>query len=58
MEALTHSAVLPKTKKIMEFVLDLRQASLEDHCARMSDEALKHLCNPPHSPIDIDSPTI
>lgn len=57
-EALARSAVLPKVKETMEFVLALKQASLEDQSAKMSDEALQRLRNPPRGPIDVNSPAI
>ncbi|KAJ8580047.1 hypothetical protein M405DRAFT_855068 [Rhizopogon salebrosus TDB-379] len=57
-EALARSAVLPMITETMEFVLALKQASLEDPCAKMSDDALERLRNPPRGPINIDSPGI
>jgi hypothetical protein len=42
----------------MEFVLALKNASLDDPLAKLSDDALDRLRNPPQGPIIIDSPGV
>ncbi|KAG1824881.1 uncharacterized protein BJ212DRAFT_1476169 [Suillus subaureus] len=42
----------------MEFVLAVRNASLDDPIAKLSDDALEWLRNPPHGPIVINSPGV
>ncbi|KAG2337362.1 hypothetical protein BDR05DRAFT_895382 [Suillus weaverae] len=51
-------AVLPKMKETMEYILALRNASLEDPIAKLDDAALERLRNPPREPVVIDSPSI
>ncbi|KAG2348889.1 hypothetical protein BDR05DRAFT_973113 [Suillus weaverae] len=51
-------AVLPKMKETMEYILALRNASLEDPIAKLDDTALERLRNPPREPVVIDSPSI
>jgi hypothetical protein len=57
-EALAQMAVLPKMKEMMEYILALRNASLEDPIAKLDDAALERLRNPPREPVVIDSPSI
>jgi hypothetical protein len=42
----------------MEFILLLKNASLDDPISKLSDDALDRLRNPPRGPIDIDQPGI
>ncbi|KAG2348651.1 hypothetical protein BDR05DRAFT_874324, partial [Suillus weaverae] len=49
---------LPKIKEIMDFILAIRNTSLDDPIAKLSDDALERLCNPPQGPIVIDSPGV
>ncbi|KAG2347660.1 hypothetical protein BDR05DRAFT_868798, partial [Suillus weaverae] len=49
---------LPKIKEIMDFILAIRHALLDDPIAKLSDDALERLCNPPQGPIIIDSPGV
>ncbi|KAG1823586.1 uncharacterized protein BJ212DRAFT_1476454 [Suillus subaureus] len=58
MEALAGIAKLPKIKETMEYILALKNASLEDLIAKLGDDALERLCNPPKGPVTIDSPGI
>ncbi|KAG2028960.1 hypothetical protein BDR03DRAFT_882217 [Suillus americanus] len=58
LEALAQSAVLPKIKEAMEFVLSLRRASLMDLLAQIYTDVLVRLHDPPRAPIDIDHPGI
>ncbi|KAG2340372.1 hypothetical protein BDR05DRAFT_889968 [Suillus weaverae] len=51
-------AVLPKMKETMEYILALRNASLEDPIVKLDDAALERLRNPPREPVVIDSPSI
>ncbi|KAG1866996.1 hypothetical protein C8R48DRAFT_599867, partial [Suillus tomentosus] len=55
---LAQRAVLQKMKDSMEFVLALKNASLDDPLAKLSDDALDRLRNPPQGPIIIDSPGV
>jgi hypothetical protein len=57
-EALVEIAVLPKIKDAMEYILALKNATLEDPIAKLNDEALDRLRNPLRGPIIIDSPGI
>ncbi|KAJ8589580.1 hypothetical protein M405DRAFT_899515, partial [Rhizopogon salebrosus TDB-379] len=57
-EALAQMAVLPKIQETMEFILALKNATLEDPVARMSDEALERLRNPPQVTLEINNPGI
>ncbi|KAG1859452.1 hypothetical protein C8R48DRAFT_673988 [Suillus tomentosus] len=56
--ALAGIAKLPKIKETMEYILALKNASLEDPIAKLGDDALERLRNPPKGPITIDSPEI
>ncbi|KAG1905036.1 uncharacterized protein F5891DRAFT_922501, partial [Suillus fuscotomentosus] len=49
---------LQKMKDSMEFVLALKNASLDDPLAKLSDDVLDRLRNPPQGPIIIDSPGV
>ncbi|KAG1853960.1 hypothetical protein F4604DRAFT_1512496, partial [Suillus subluteus] len=49
---------LQKMKETMEFVLALKNASLDDPLAKLSDDALHRLRNPPQEPIIINSPGV
>jgi hypothetical protein len=51
-------AVLPKIQETMEFILALKNATLEDPVAGMSDEALERLRNPPQVTLEINNPGI
>ncbi|KAG2058368.1 hypothetical protein BDR06DRAFT_980550 [Suillus hirtellus] len=42
----------------MEFILVLQSAPLDDHVAKLDEEARSNLQNPPHEPPDIIYPTI
>ncbi|KAG0701436.1 hypothetical protein DFH29DRAFT_990075 [Suillus ampliporus] len=54
-EALAEIAILPKIKDTFTFILALKNASSEDPVARMNDEALERLWNPPHVPLEINN---
>jgi hypothetical protein len=58
LDTLAQSAILPKIQEAMSFVLGLKNASLDDPVAKMSDEALDRLRNPPQTPLRIESPGI
>ncbi|KAG1735427.1 hypothetical protein EDB19DRAFT_1910689 [Suillus lakei] len=55
---LAQRAVLQKMKDSMEFVLALKNTSLDDPLAKLSNDALDRLRNPPQGPIIIDSPGV
>ncbi|KAG2076100.1 hypothetical protein BDR04DRAFT_1133197 [Suillus decipiens] len=57
-EALAQLAVLLKIQETFEFILALKNASLEDPVAKMNDEALERLRNPPKVPLEINNPGI
>jgi hypothetical protein len=57
-EALAQLAVLPKIQETFEFILALKNASLEDPVAKMNDEVLERLWNPPKVPLEINNPGI
>ncbi|KAJ8579853.1 hypothetical protein M405DRAFT_718263, partial [Rhizopogon salebrosus TDB-379] len=58
LDTLAQSAILPKIQEAMSFVLGLKNASVDDPVAKMSDEALDRLRNPPQTPLRIESPGI
>jgi hypothetical protein len=55
---MTEIAKLPKIKETMEYILALKHTLLEDPMAKLGDDALERLRNPPQGPITIDSPGI
>ncbi|KAG2745631.1 hypothetical protein P692DRAFT_20741214 [Suillus brevipes Sb2] len=57
-DAMAELAKLPKIKETMEYILALKNATLEDPMAKLGDDALERLRNPPQGPITIDSPGI
>ncbi|KIJ59683.1 hypothetical protein HYDPIDRAFT_32907 [Hydnomerulius pinastri MD-312] len=57
-EALAASAVLPKMKETMEYIMDIRNASLEDSVSRLDDDAIYRIRNPPQGPVVINKPSI
>ncbi|KAG2082732.1 uncharacterized protein F5147DRAFT_748992 [Suillus discolor] len=57
-EHLAQSAVFPKIKDAMEFILLLKNASLDDPISKLLDDALDRLRNPPQGPVNIDQPGI
>ncbi|KIK81204.1 hypothetical protein PAXRUDRAFT_156654 [Paxillus rubicundulus Ve08.2h10] len=58
LEALVQAMVLPKLRKIMDYVLLVKNAALEDPIAQMDDDMLGRIWNPPQGPLQIDSPGI
>jgi hypothetical protein len=56
LEELAQIAVLPKIKENMEYILLLKNASPQDPIAKMSDDALARLRNPPNESINITNP--
>ncbi|KIK74791.1 hypothetical protein PAXRUDRAFT_53116, partial [Paxillus rubicundulus Ve08.2h10] len=56
--ALSGSATFQPMRDTMDFVLALRDASTLDPVAKLSEDALDRLWNPPNIPLIIDSPRI
>jgi hypothetical protein len=52
-EALAAATVLLALRETMDFMLALRNTSLDDPTSKMSAPAIAQLCNPPHVPIQI-----
>ncbi|KIK77488.1 hypothetical protein PAXRUDRAFT_166691, partial [Paxillus rubicundulus Ve08.2h10] len=57
-EALAHSATFQPMLHTMSFIQELRNASTTDPVAKLSDEVLDQLCNPPSVPLVIDNPSV
>ncbi|KIN94644.1 hypothetical protein M404DRAFT_167725 [Pisolithus tinctorius Marx 270] len=58
LEALMESAILSPMRQSMEFILALKNASLDDNVAKLSTDALERLQNPPDEVVTIDNPGI
>ncbi|KAH7887763.1 hypothetical protein F5I97DRAFT_1804750, partial [Phlebopus sp. FC_14] len=50
--------VLPEFRLTMEYILAIKHASLDNPAAKMSDDALDRLRNPPHDQLTISDPGI
>ncbi|KAL4066012.1 hypothetical protein J3A83DRAFT_4099041, partial [Scleroderma citrinum] len=46
---------LPKIQESMQFVLTVKDACLTDPVAKLNQNVLKQLCDPPHTPLMIES---
>ncbi|KIK90751.1 hypothetical protein PAXRUDRAFT_151248 [Paxillus rubicundulus Ve08.2h10] len=57
-EALARSVMFQPMLHTMSFIQELRNASTTDPVAKLSDEVLDRLCNPPNVPLVIDNPGI
>ena len=58
LNALSRSATFQPMCNTINFIIALRNASTEDAIARLSNDALHHLHNPPNTPLLIESPGI
>lgn len=57
-EVLAQMAILSKIKETINYILALRNVSLEDPIAKLDDATLERLCNPPREPVVIDNLSI
>lgn len=53
--ALARLALLPKIQESMKFILAIKDACLTDKVAKLNKNALEWLCNPPRTPLMIES---
>ncbi|KIJ14028.1 hypothetical protein PAXINDRAFT_79868 [Paxillus involutus ATCC 200175] len=53
-DRLAQTAVLPKLRETMEYIVSLRNASLEDAVSKLDDAALQRIRHPPQATLQID----
>ncbi|KAF9232038.1 hypothetical protein BU15DRAFT_90753 [Melanogaster broomeanus] len=53
-----YSAVLPKLRETMEYIVSLRNASLDDAVSKLDEAALQRIRNPPQTVLAIDAPEV
>ncbi|KIK75747.1 hypothetical protein PAXRUDRAFT_18733 [Paxillus rubicundulus Ve08.2h10] len=57
-DQLAQTAILPKLRETMEYIVSLRNASLEDAVSKLDGAALQRIRNPPQETLQIDDSDI